>query len=560
MEEVEGMGKEKREESGEISFEIKHPEVLVLLAFLIFVFYLELQVTLNSPIAFGDEGHHTLMAQYIGTEADYVVWEPTYGSLIDKYSFSGKPLWNILEGSFYLIFGFNDAIVKILTPFIGSILIGLSIFVLVKKIYNEKVGLISSMIAVTLPTIATYAVLVYTDALFTFYFGLFLLTFILAFKTEKMKYWVLSGIFASLSILTKNPGYAIFPFLGVTFLYMVYSKRSFFKPLKNILIVTIIIMIGLSAFFLRSYVYYKTPDCYLDFLIDSSGCAPKSGYTPQYEYEGRTVETGTEVTIWRMGITSYLDFAYGYIWFVSAAFLCGLLLMFLRKSKIDILLLLTFFAMLPIFYLGARGRSEDLARYTLGWAPIIALIAARYFREAYEFIKRYQKYLSLSVFIFIIFVSLFGFDALGIGGYGINNKLVGLKSVKQFSPAFLEACNWIRNNLEKDVRIGGTIWAGAAVYNCQRNFGGGGPDVVVSNNLTLALSVLEMQGVTHLFLQKFSISWGDQKLREVHPISFIQMLESNPDHFERVYWNGPSIEECRNAGGCDGTILYKINY
>jgi len=46
---------------------------------------------------------------------------------------------------------------------------------------------------------------------------------------------------------------------------------------------------------------------------------------------------------------------------------------------------------------------------------------------------------------------------LGIGGHGINNKLEGLKYVKQFSPAFLEACDWIKNNLEEDVRIGGTI-------------------------------------------------------------------------------------------------------
>lgn len=541
---------EETEGKKEITFEIKHPEVLVLLAFLIFVFYLEAQVTLNSPIAFGDEGYHTLMAQWIGTEKEYPIWEPTYGSLIDKSSFNQKPMWNLLEGSFYMLFGFNDVIVKILTPFIASILLGLSVFILVKKIYNGKIGLISSIIVITLPTITTYGVLVYTDSLFTFYFSLFVLTFILAFKTEKMKYWILSGVFASLAILIKNPGYAIFPFIGVAFLYMIYDKKNLFGPLRKFSIVLLTIMIILGGFFFRSYVYFKTPDCYLDFLTDVSGCNIESGYTPQYKFEGRTEEVGTEQTIWRIGITSYLDFAYGNVWFVSLAFLCGLILMFLRKSKVDVLLLLTFFAMLPIFYMGARGRVEDLARYTLGWAPVIALVGARYFGEAYEFIKKYQKYLAFAVFVFVIY---FGFQ-------NAQAKLDVMKQVKQFSPAFFEACNWIKSNLEKDVRIGGTIWASAAIYNCQRNFGGGGPDVVVSNNLTLALSVLKMQGVTHLFLQKFSISWQDQKLRERYPASFIQMLENNPDHFEKIYENGPSIEECRNSGGCDGSLVYKIKY
>jgi len=565
MEEAAGIEKKK-----EITLEIKHPEVLILLAFLLLVFYLELQVTLNSPIAFGDEGFHTTMARWIGTQKEYPVWEPTYGTPTDRAGYNHKPLWNILEGSFYLLFGFNDAIVKVLTPFIASILLGLAVFVLVKKIYNKKIGLIASMIAITLPTIATYAVLMYTDALFTFYFTLFVLTFVLAFKTEKMKYWILTGILAALALLTKNPGYAIFPFLVVAFLYTVYTKRSFFKSLKKFLILIIVMVLITSGFYLRSYAHYGSPDCYLDFLTDVSGCNIHSPYEHQYEFEGKTVEAGTEQTIWRIGIISYFEFAYGYIWFVGMGILCGLLFMFLRKTKVDILLLLTFFALMPIFYLGARGRSEDLARYTLGWAPIISLVAARYFVEAYNFIKKYQKYLALSVFIFIIVATLVGFDALGVKGYGISNKLfgyekggstyAGLKDIKQFSPAFLEMCDWIKNNLEEDVRIGGTIWAGAAIYNCQRNFVGSGPDIVLSNNLDLALSVLKMQGVTHLYIQKFSISWGNEKLRERTPISFVRILENNTAHFEKIRENGPSLDDCQNMGGCDGTLLYKVTY
>ncbi len=38
------------------------------------------------------------------------------------------------------------------------------------------------------------------------------------------------------------------------------------------------------------------------------------------------------------------------------------------------------------------------------------------------------------------------------------------------------------------------------------------------------------------------------------------MLEDNPKNFEKIYENGPSLEQCRQAGGCDGTILYKIKF
>jgi hypothetical protein len=533
----------------EITIELRRPEVIALFLILGIVFFLELQVTLNSPIAFGDEGHHTYIARDIGEKKDYSAWQTKYGTEIDKYGFHEKPLWHILEGSFYLIFGFHEAIVKILTPFIGSILVGLSTYVLVKKIYDEKIGFISSIISITVPSFVTYSVLVYTDALFVFYFSLFALTLILAVKTNETKYWIISGIFAAFSFLTKNTGYAIFPLIGIVFLYRFLNQKKLLKPLKEFSILAIFFFLISGTFFIRSFVYYKTPDCYSD-IFNITGCNRLSNYKDQFKYEGRTEQTGTEVDVFRIGVMNYLNFAYGNIWLVVLGFFCGLFIFTLRKSENDILIILMLLASIPIFYVSVGGRAEDTARYTLGWIPLISVVAGKYFEEAYNFIKKYQKYVAIIVFIFVI---VFSFQ-------NAIEKLNVMKQVKQFSPLFFEACDWVKNNVEEDARFGAVIWTGATIYNCERTAGGGGPDVTNSNNLTLALSVLKIQGITHLFVQKFSISWDDQKLQERYPISFVQMLENNPNYFEKIYENGPSLQQCIQSGGCDGSLIYKIDY
>lgn len=57
----------------EITFEIRKPEALLLVAFLAVIFILEAQLTLTTPISFGDEGYHTSMARWIAQNMEYPV-------------------------------------------------------------------------------------------------------------------------------------------------------------------------------------------------------------------------------------------------------------------------------------------------------------------------------------------------------------------------------------------------------------------------------------------------------------------------------------------------------
>jgi len=199
----------------------------------------------------------------------------------------------------------------------------------------------------------------------------------------------------------------------------------------------------------------------------------------------------------------------------------------------------------------STARAEDTARYTLGWVSIIGLISARWFEEIYNFIKKYQKHLALVVFVFVVFLSY----------QSLTEKLDIMARVKQFYPTFFEACDWIKQNTPKDSLLM-TIWAHRAVYNCQRSSVGNMADIALSKDLNYTLSIAKQHGINYLFIQKFSIDLQNQRLQERYDVEFVQFLENNPEHFVKIYENGPSLQECQQywqrGYPCDGNILYQV--
>jgi hypothetical protein len=537
----------------EITIEIKKPEIIFLLIFLSIILVLELQLTFNSPIAFGDEGFHTRLAQWIAEEKEYPIWTPFEQTKLVKWGASRPPAWNLLEASMYFIFGFNDGIVKFLTPFIGVVLTGIVVFILGKILYNKEIGLIAAIITITISSFVTYSVLFYTDILFVFYFSLFILTFFLAISNKKEKYWILSGVFAGLTFLTKTVGFVIFPFLFLVILYQVYKKYELKLMIKNYILLFVLFFILTGSFFLRNMIYYHTPSCENFVFFKGDGCSQTYEYNTTKNFEGSIQQTtGTAQNFLNMGIINYFNFAYGNIWFVPLSFICGLILIGTRKNVNDLLIILLLIAFLSIFYISSSGRAEDTSRYTIGLVPIIALIAGNYFDVLYDFIKNHYKYFSLIIFIFVLVFSYLNF----------NEKLITMFQVKKFSPAFFEACDFVKKNTTDDALIM-TVWDHQTAYNCQRNVIclqclPESADLVLGNDVNFTLEKLEKNDITHIFIQKFSL--GTSNLGTVYPISFVQLLDNNPKNFIKIFENGPSVQQCVQSGGCDGSIIYEIKY
>jgi len=151
------------------------------------------------------------------------------------------------------------------------------------------------------------------------------------------------------------------------------------------------------------------------------------------------------------------------------------------------------------------------------------------------------------VFVFVLTMSFLN----------LKEKTGTMLQVKQFSPTFFEACDWIKENTPEDSVIM-TVWSYRALYNCQRNTIGNTPDIALSTDLNYTLDKTREYGLTHIFIQKFSIS--DKPMSEKYTIGFLQFLENNPDHFVNVFENGPKLQKCLQQGGCDGNTVYEINY
>jgi 4-amino-4-deoxy-L-arabinose transferase-like glycosyltransferase len=547
------MTKENIKQDKEITIELK-PELIILLIFSAFVLILNLNITLNRPIAFADEGFHTRLAQLIAEEKNYFDYYPFERTKLIYSSYSRPPFWNLLEAGFYLIFGFSELLTKFLTPFIVFIT-SIAVYLLTKRIFDEKVALIASIITITIPSFVTYSVLFQTDIPATLYSILSVLTFIIATKNNSKKYFVLSAVFASIAFLTKIPSIAAILFFGFMFIYELLTERKLLELIKKYSLIAIVILSITSGYFLRNYFLYGTPMCYnlpLIKLFDIEKCSVNK-YKTNYSFSSVAEQTGTEQNVYSMGITSYLDFAYGRIWFVIFASISGLFFILFKKDKIFNILLLYFIFFLILFPFVVT-RAEDTARYTLAWTPVFAILSAIFFSKIYETLKKFNKYIALTVFVIVIFFSY----------ENLNLKLSIMDRVKQFSPLFFEACNWIKNNPDK-VPLNAslyTIWAHRAIYNCQRNAVSPimVPDIELSLDVNTTIKSAKENGVDYIFIQKFSIDPQNRNIAEMYNLNFINMLENNNQAFIKIYENGPNIQQCLQQGGCDGNIIYRINY
>jgi hypothetical protein len=272
-------------------------------------------------------------------------------------------------------------------------------------------------------------------------------------------------------------------------------------------------------------------------------------YTPKYKFEKTVPEVGTGANIWKMGLVNYLDFAYGYIWFVPFTFLASVFLLTKKMEKMNVIILFGLLTFLIIFYKTTSGRAEDTARLTLGVVPLIGLSCAIYVNEIIKVLRKYHRIFGFALILAVIVVSFLNFE----------NKLKIMSEVKKFSPLFFEACEFIKQNTTPDSLIL-AVYGSPTVYNCERRarLTEDTADIVLSNDIDLVLERLKAHGFTHIFVQKFAIS--TTPYREAFPVSFVEFLANNSDHFIKIYENGPSIQQCLQMGGCDGSIIYEIKY
>jgi len=532
----------------EIEITIKSPLLLLLILISLVYFYFELKVVLPTNISFGDEGFHTSMARYIARNLEYPKYIPFEGSALIRDGFYRPPLWNFLLASFFFVFGINEIVAKTLTLII-TFFLGLLTFALVKRISDEITAFFASLLLISFQSVLTYTVLFYYADLLLFFVTASFLSFLVFIKEGNKKFFLMSALFASLALLTNQFALTLYAIFSLYFLYELFSEKKYLSTIKLYLPFFLLLVLIPSGYLVRNILTYKTPLCfsipYIGKLFDNSQCKLDK-FEEKYNFVGQAIPIGTEASAFSIGLMNYLEFAYANTFFTILPFITGLLLFYFRRDKTSILVFITFFIFAILLAEIGRGRAEDAARYTLGFASFVAFVAAYFYKELFEFVEKHFKYLG---YLILLAVVVFSFSVA-------KARLDTLYKVKVWDPSFFEACKWVKENTLPNATIS-TIWGHNGAWCSDRNIGPALADILLSNDLNYTLKVLKENKIDYLWIQKSSIDPLNRGYADNYPSRFIQMLIDNPQYFVKVYENGQPIEQCLQ--GCYGQTIFKVN-
>ncbi len=492
--------------------------ILIAVAFVLYAL-----VTLNSPIVFGDEGYYGTAARWMAKNLIIPEFFPHFETEIYHERFSvSKPLFFLYE-TFGYFFG-GETLVKILIV-LPAVVGALLVYIIGKKYFGPPAGLAASVFFLLTPSLVTYGVLGYVDALFVMlvlaalYFGL------LAFEKGDKRSLLTAGVFTGLAVLTKNSALFLLLFF---FLYEIFIDGM--KNKKYFIAIILISIIVVAPWLLRNQMLFGSP-CYWKIYSDEL-CGPKFDVEVQkiseLKFEGRTEETGTEVSFFKFGFLNYTRFAYG--WALPFLFFLGLALAIERKGLYDKIFLLLLLSALPLFAF-STWRAEDTARYMLPLNIPMVLISGAFIGALFSAARKKHILIGIVILLFVA-----GFSWI----YG-NEKLTTMSQVKQFVPGVFDACDWVKKNTPEDSVLFAT-YGSQIRYQCERRLAiARDAEEVMLGNESVSYEHLKLNGINYVYVINGLIT--PQKLQENYPQSFVQMME-NSTNFKKVYDNndkfGPS--------------------
>ncbi|MDD5416740.1 MAG: glycosyltransferase family 39 protein [Candidatus Aenigmarchaeota archaeon] len=500
----------------------------IAIAMILILFILYLNVTLKSPIVFGDEGYYAYQARWISENNMMPNYEMFKDTNVFHLPFTKPPLFVLTEAFGFML---GETFVKFLIPVFAA-LGALMLYIFLKKTVNAKAGLGAALLYMSTPSLITYGVLGYVDSLLcllmicSLYFGY------LTFEHGEKKNAILTGLFTGLAILTKITA----PILLVIFvLYFIIFKK--YDKLKLLLIIIAISAVVVAPWIIRNFALfgnycYGPTDCPA-IISDSRAVETEL----QKQFAGTNAGGSTDASLAKLGTISYTDFAYGWVIIFLAIF--GIVQALTEKKNIQILFVILMICMLPIFILYST-RVEDTARYTLPVVIGMSALGGIFLAKSYDHIK--QKNFAIALFLIIIILS-------GAWVFG-QNKLNAMVSVKAFSTGFFDACDWVEKSTPEDSLLL-SIYSQQTAYNCNRRVSTAIPDMaeVVLTNNEVSYEHLKMHGYNYVFVQVGLIS--QVPYEENVPYDFFNFMYTSP-HFEKVFDN-------TNVYGNGGVIIFKVN-
>lgn len=503
---------------------------------------INLNVTLNNPLIFGDEGYYAGYGELVAKNAEL----PRYihvGSDAIKMVFQDAPLSFVFIGAFFSVGG--EFLVKMMGPILAA-LCGTIVFLIGRR-YSNIAGAGGALFLLAMPSFITYTILLYNHLLATFLLLASIMFLQKYFERGDERHLAVCGILGGLSLLTHQIMILFPAFLIVAFYLNNANAKRLLIPLS------IFAIVFFSRYMLYNYAVTGYPGIpVLDNVFAKIGTPKGSVFNVKdiptdasLPALGGIDNSGVNQNIFRMNFINYIEFAYSIRVFLVS--LLGISYLYVSRGKWD----KTILAWLVVIggftmYGGGFGSltAESAGRAFLFIVPALAICAGVALSSIYNTVKTSSNSIGSRYRIFgymmggagILIIAAF-FVVTFLPNGQAYAKAASLAPIKQFSPGFFKACDWIRENTPEDSYIM-TVWESRAFYACKRSVVWGElPDqnIILFSSDQRSVEHMKLHGIDYVFVQKFSIS-ADRK-GETFPQEFVNFLETKKEFFEKVYEN-----------------------
>ena len=231
----------------------KHFWYMIFILVLLVPTMVNLKVATSTPIIFGDEGYFASRGEWILENLEIPKYTTDVYSENNLFHNFDLELQEIvfLVSSFFVLGG--ESMVKALDP-ISALLAGIMVFLLARKLYSGKIGVLSVFFFLILPCITTYAVFLYGDMLFTLFMVSSMYFLLRSVKENSDKYLFISGIMGGFAIFTKETGFLIFLIYLITFIFY---RKNWLK--KFIILLLLSSVIAIPWYGLHNFVLLGNP-------------------------------------------------------------------------------------------------------------------------------------------------------------------------------------------------------------------------------------------------------------------------------------------------------------
>ncbi len=220
---------------------ISQNKLLLLLFFLAFIPRLIFILTLSTPLL-PDEHTYLQMAETI---------KAGKGLAYPQVTASMPPVYPYFVALFTFLPIAPLFALRLFQAILGGIL-SVLIFMLGKEMFNNRTGILSSLIYSFYPVLIFFSGLALSETLYTFLTFLFIFSLYFLYRTPSWKWILSSGITGALSALTRPSTISLIPFIYFLCILFVFRKKSIMPILSSLLI----LVIAYSPWVIRNWVVF----------------------------------------------------------------------------------------------------------------------------------------------------------------------------------------------------------------------------------------------------------------------------------------------------------------